>query len=149
MLTEAKAIKNVLGDPVHYYEVRMNALSEYSDRVWNRFNWFLTLQLAIFGFYFTQIDKLSLQPLIAKGIPIVGITISVLWCLMGAEDYVSMRKHGKRTLEVENKVKEAFLQEKYDFEVSVRRSFIRFRQTWLLFLFPILVTGAWFYVAIL
>lgn len=34
---------DMLSDVIHYYEVRMSALSEYSDRVWNRFNWFLTL----------------------------------------------------------------------------------------------------------
>ena len=133
----------ILSDLIHYYEVRMTALSEYSDRVWNRFNWFLTLQLAILGFFFTQIDKLVSHPFVAKGVPVVGVVVAVLWALMGAEDYFSMRKHGKRTTEVELRVKESFLRKGFDFEIAVRKSFINFGQTWLLFLFPLVVVFLW------
>jgi hypothetical protein len=47
----------LLAKLVHYYEVRMVALSEYSDRVWNRFNWMLTLEVAIFGLFVTQLVR--------------------------------------------------------------------------------------------
>jgi hypothetical protein len=135
--------ESVLAALIHYYEVRMMALSEYSDRVWNRFNWFMTVEVASFGFFFTQVEKISSQSLLQNGIPTVGIAIAVLWSLMGAEDYISLRKHGKRTTEVERQVEEKFKKSGLDLEVDVRKSFINFRQTWLLFFFPCLVVIAW------
>ena len=86
-----------LSDLIHYYEVRLTALTDYSDRVWNRFNWFLTLQLATLGFFFSQFEQIAVQPLMAWGVPIVGAIVAGIWSLMGAEDYASMRNHGKRT----------------------------------------------------
>lgn len=130
-------------DLIHYYEVRMTALSEYSDRVWNRFNWFLTLHLATLGFFLSQIEKIATQPLLAYGVPVVGVVVAGIWALMGAEDYVSMRKHGKRTTAVEERVKDTFLLQGFDFEVSARKSFLNFRQTSLLFLFPLVVAILW------
>lgn len=137
-----------LSDLIHYYEVRMTALSEYSDRVWNRFNWFLTLQIAILGFFLSQIEKIATQPFLAYGVPIVGVVVAGIWALMGAEDYVSMRKHGKRTTTVEERVKDKFLRQGFDFEVSVRKSFLHFRQTSLLFLFPLFVAILWLAVLV-
>ena len=138
--------ETLLSDVIHYYEVRMSALSEYSDRVWNRFNWLLTLQLAIFGFYFSQIDKSASFAIFKLGVPIVGIVVAILWLVMGAEDYVSMRKHGKRTDEVENKLRDLFSNENIEFNFQARRSFISFRQTWLLFIFPALIIISWMVV---
>lgn len=143
MDTETDNSNSVLAELVHYYEVRMMALSEYSDRVWNRFNWFMTVEVAAFGFFFSQAEKLSSQSLLQIGIPLVGIAIALLWALMGAEDYISLRKHGKRTNEVEQRVKEQFKSIALTFDVDVRTSFINFRQTWLLFLFPCLVVVSW------
>ncbi|MFK5968851.1 MAG: hypothetical protein QM487_01840 [Candidatus Marithrix sp.] len=47
-----------LAELIHYYEVRMLALTEYSSRIWNRFNWFFTLELAVFGFFFSHLETL-------------------------------------------------------------------------------------------
>lgn len=139
----------LLSDVIHYYEVRMSALSEYSDRVWNRFNWLLTLQLAISGFYFSQLDKLASFSVFKSGVPIIGFVVAILWLIMGAEDFVSMRKYGKRTTEVENKVKTLFSRQGVDFNSQARKSFVNFRQTWLLFIFPALIIFSWAVVYVL
>lgn len=149
MNSEIENTESLLSEVIHYYEIRMSALSEYSDRVWNRFNWLLTLQLAIFGFYFSQIDKSASVAIFKSGVPIIGIVVAILWLVMGAEDYVSMKKHGKRTAEVENKVKELFSNENMEFNFQARRSFISFRQTWLLFVFPALIIISWLAVCAL
>jgi hypothetical protein len=132
-----------LSDLIHYYEVRLTALTDYSDRVWNRFNWFLTLQLATLGFFFSQFEQIAVQPFMAWGVPIVGAIVAGIWSLMGAEDYVSMRNHRKRTNLVEERVKDQFLRRGVDFTDPVRKRFLRFSQTSLLFLFPLLVAGLW------
>jgi hypothetical protein len=98
----------MLNDLLKYYEVKMSALSAYSDCVWTRFNWFLTLQLAFLGFFFTQIDQLSIKLLLAKGIPVVGIVVAALWALMGAEDYFSMQRHRIRTKLIDSKIKDLY-----------------------------------------
>ena len=139
----------MLSDVIHYYEVRMSALSEYSDRVWNRFNWFLTLQLAIFGFYFSQLDKITLFSFFKSGVPIIAIIVALLWVVMGVEDYISMRKHGKRKNEVEKHVNRLFKNQDIIFKFQAQKSFIRFRQTWLLFLFPILTAISWLAIHII
>ena len=136
--------ETALSDLIYYYEVRMAAFSEYSDCVWNKFNWFLTLHLATLGFFLSQIDKLATQPLLSYGVPIVGVVIAAIWALMGAEDYVSMRNHRTRTTKVEEKVKEKFLRNGFDFEVSVPKGSFKFSQTSLLFIFPLFVAILWF-----
>jgi len=133
---------------LHYYEVRMYALSEYSERVWIRFNWFLTLQLAVFGLYSNRLEKITSQAIMASGLPIIGIALALLWFLLGAEDYVSAKKHGARTNEVEKKVKEFFFNQGIDFDVSVRTTFVGFRQTWLLFAFPVFIVIAWLFIVV-
>ena len=149
MNSEDNKKESLLSDVIHYYEVRMSALSQYSDRVWNRFNWFLTLQLAISGFYFSQLEKLASFSIFKSGIPIIGFVVAILWLIMGAEDFVSMRKHGKRTTEVENKVKALFSRQGVDFNAQARKSFINFRQTWLLFIFPAFIILSWAVVYVL
>jgi len=135
-------------DLISYYEIRMAALSEYSDRVWNRFNWFLTLELSTFGFFLSQLEKAASQPLLGYGIPIIAIIVSSIWALMGAEDYISMKKHGKIVTKLEEYVKDIFLQQGFNFEVSIQRSFLNFRQTSLLFLFPIFLEFLWLAIII-
>ena len=146
MSTEGKINSESISDVVHYYEVRMSALSDYSNGVWNRFNWFLTLQLAIFGFYFSQSNKIGEISLFESGVPIVGVIVAILWLIMGAEDFISMNKHGKKTTKVEDRVLELLSEQNIKFNFKVKKSVIRFRQTWLLFLFPALLIASWLIV---
>jgi hypothetical protein len=139
MVTEERSL---LAELLQYYEVRMLALSEYSDRVWNRFNWFMTVEVATFGFFFSQAESVASQSILRAGVPGVGAVIALLWILMGAEDFVSLGKHGRRTKEVERQVQDAFRHQGATFEAEAQRG-LKFRQTWLLFLFPSLVALAW------
>ena len=45
-------------------------------------------------------------------------------------------------------VKEVFFNQGIDFDVSVRTSFVGFRQTWLLFAFPVFIVIAWLFIAV-
>lgn len=143
MNSEGDKNETLRSDLIHYYEVRMSALSEYSDRVWNRFNWLLTLQLAICGFYFSQLEKLASFSVFKLGVPFIGFVLAILWMIMGAEDFVSMRKHANKTTEVENKAMVLFSRQGVEFNNQAKKSFINFRQTWLLFIFPALIILSW------
>ncbi|MDM8561255.1 hypothetical protein [Candidatus Parabeggiatoa sp. HSG14] len=140
---EKEPIPTTLAELVHYYEVRMMALTGYSTQIWNRFNWFLTLELAIFGFFFTRLG--ALPPNSAVIVPIIGVVIAVLWTLIGSEDYISMKRHGQATTGVEKEIRKTFYEQGIDFNNQIKKSFIKFRQTWILFLFPVIVTISWLF----
>ncbi len=131
----------LVAELVHYYEMRMIALTNYSTQIWNRFNWFLTLELAIFGFFFTQFG--ALPPNSAIIVPIIGIVIAVLWTLIGSEDYLSVKRRRQATAGVDQKIRKIFSEQGIEFETQTKKSFTNFRQTWILFLFPMIVAVSW------
>ena len=135
--------EQVAATATHFYEVRLMALSQYSDRAWNRFNWLLTLQLAVFWLYFTQFEKLLSVPFLRIGIPCAGLIVAARWGVIGGEDYVSMRKYGKRVSEIEDNLFSYFAQYGFVFSDSLKKSLLGFRQTWLLFVFPSIVFLCW------
>ncbi len=106
---------------VHYYEVRMLALTEYSSQIWNRFNWFLTLEVAIFGFFFTHLETLptNLSPII----PIIGVVIAVLWTFIGFEDRESMKRHSKIVNELDVEIRKIFIKQDINFAPKVKKNF--------------------------
>ncbi len=110
---EKEPTPTTLAELVHYYEVRMLALTGYSTQIWNRFNWFLTLELAIFGFFFTRLTHLPSNSAVI--VPIIGIVIATLWTLIGSEDYVSMKRHGQITTKVDEELRKIFSERGIEF----------------------------------
>jgi hypothetical protein len=67
------------------YKLKLQYLTAQFDRLWNRFNFFLSVQLAVFGFlgYVT----FTLKSPGATPLPIViGLLVSSLWYIVGAQD---------------------------------------------------------------
>ena len=67
------------------YKLKLQYLMAQFDRLWNRFNFFLSAQLAVFGFlgYVT----FTLRSPGATRLPIVvGLLVSGLWYIVGAQD---------------------------------------------------------------
>jgi len=70
---------------VEDYKLALSYLQGQFQRLWQRFNFFLTVQLALFGL----IGVLSFQRGTLKPVPlvcIVGVAVSVIWYLVAAED---------------------------------------------------------------
>lgn len=133
--------QSVLTELVHYYEVRMLALTEYSSRIWNRFNWFLTLELAIFGFFFSHLETLPKN--FISIVPTIGIVIALLWFLIGFEDRKSMKRHGEVVNEIDIEINKIFTEQDVSFDLKYKKHPIRFRQMWVLFVFPLIVAASW------
>lgn len=133
----------LLSDTIQYYNIKMSILGQYSDRTWNRFNWFLTIHITIFGAYFSQIDKLQSSGFFKVGIPIVAIAVAFLWSIMGIEDYLAIRKHAKRMRCTEECVLNIFSNAGINFDIESNQNNIQFRQSWLLFILPTLIGVAW------
>lgn len=135
--------ENNLDELIHYYGVKMNGLSSYSSIVWNRFNWILTLELAAFGLFLTK-EKASISDSISiDEFCVVGIVITTLWIVMGLLDYRSLDRHKESTKYLEKKVRMKLKEPVHDND-----GHSLFRQTWILFLFPMMVILIWIYLFI-
>jgi len=62
------------------YRQKVQYLKDHFARIWTRFNFFLTLQSALFGATIISIEKYQWR------VPAFGIFISALWYIAGAQD---------------------------------------------------------------
>jgi hypothetical protein len=63
------------------YELQVRYLSDHFSRMWTRFNFFLTINSALFGFSFNASYEVNVQYII-----IAGIVFSSLWVYFGGVD---------------------------------------------------------------
>lgn len=77
------------------YKLKLEYVRGQYDRLWQRFNFFLTVQLALFGFlgYLTFDVKIMEATVLPAW---VGLVISVLWYVVGAEDRRLVEVYRKR-----------------------------------------------------
>jgi len=142
-------------------QIRTDALIQYSQRIWTLFNWFLTLHVAMVGYYFGIIQAKNLT----LAIPLMGVVLSFLWLLIGIEDYQTFLKHKKIKKAIEGKVAERMSLTKVFNEIKKKNKSEKgkneseeqnkseeeknkFNQTHMLMIFPILTCVFWIYVAI-
>lgn len=124
------------------FQTRMEAYSNYSNQVWNRFNWLLTLQTGIAGFFLSNFSSSAGS---AKGVIFLAIVVCVFWLLLGIEDFYGLRKQSERVKSCQ-KIIIARLEpfEKGVLELQKENPrFLNFRQTSLLFFLPLVVLIAW------
>ena len=67
------------------YKLKLDCVTKQYDRLWRRFDFFLTVELALFGFlgYITfnaRIPDATVYP------AILGLAVSFLWYIAGAQD---------------------------------------------------------------
>lgn len=71
---------------IEVYKLRVQFHSEHIDRLWTRFNFLLTTEIALLGLFFTiWADNNSWNGFVM--FPILGIIVSVLWYILGAQDH--------------------------------------------------------------
>lgn len=141
-----KSDKNLDGELLNclcsVFQTRMNAFSNYSNQVWNRFNWLLTLQVGIAGLFLTNYSSASDS---SKGTIILALMVCILWLLMGIEDWKNLKQHSERVkichVHITNKI-EPFA-EGISEHTQSNPGVFSFRQTWLLFLFPSISLIGW------
>ncbi len=82
------------------YKLRAQLYSEHTGRMWSRFNYLLTGNVALFGFFFSVfLDDKSLTGIIL--FPLVGMIISIIWFVLGAQDRYYFEGLRKQTQHVE------------------------------------------------
>ena len=124
-------------------KIRTNSLVSYSNRVWQMFNWFVTINIGILGFLFSNQNTV----LNSFYIYLVGLLLNILWLFIGINDYLSMEKHKRIKGKIENE-----LYNSYDLSIFLDPSsqnenpiFLRlkFDQTKTLFIVPLFCIILW------
>lgn len=138
--------ENVANDLIHYYEVRMSALSDFSTRTWHRFNWFLTVQLGAFAFIFSSMIKVPESEWYAIVCGFVALT-ALIWSLLGFEDFKHIEQYAGECKEIEAVYLDA-LADRVDIRFSYRHQntnldLLPFKHGRILYLFPLLAFTAW------
>ncbi len=81
------------------YEMKVDYLKDHLSRLWTRFNFFLSIELALFGFLGYLLFDGDGKNIEATLFPILlGSLISVIWCFVGWQDraLVKMYQRGVR-----------------------------------------------------
>jgi uncharacterized membrane protein len=130
---------------ISIYGIRLSALGGYSDRIWKRFYWLLTIQVALFGFIFSKLEQSNTNLLLGKAILPIGLFIAFLWLLLCIEDYFSLKKYAKEMKKIEEYLYNYFQQNELSFH-ETKRSLLGFDQAWLLFISPIIILFMWGFI---
>jgi ABC-type uncharacterized transport system permease subunit len=119
-------------------QIRTDSLVNYSNRVWLIFNWFVTLNIGVLGFFLTkQATDFTIS------IIIVGFLSSMLWFMIGIQDFKSMEKHKLIKKEVEKIVLGQLDQPTLNKVMFPEKEKFEFQQTWSLFAVPIVFAFIW------
>lgn len=81
-------------------KLKTSSFESLSNKSWSVFNLFLTFNLAFLTFYFSREEN----SYFGKILPYFGLTISILWTFLGANDYKSLKKHKK----IKEKLEESY-----------------------------------------
>ena len=88
---------------VEDYKLALGYLQGQFGRLWQRFNFFLTVQLALFGF----LGWLVFDKAIERAAPLVcamGVFVSVLWYIVAAQDHALVEFYRKRTQQAATRI---------------------------------------------
>lgn len=85
------------------YELKLEYLAKQYDRLWARFNYFLTIELALFG-YAGYLAFDAKVPAASSGAILLGTLVSALWYAVGAQDRALVEVYRGRTDEAAARV---------------------------------------------
>ncbi len=84
------------------YEIKVRFFTDQLGRMWQRFNYFLVLETALFGGKIYTEKDLKLN----TGFVLLGLFVSVFWYIMGSEDRYLVRVYRKSIEDAFKRVKD-------------------------------------------
>lgn len=88
---------------IEAYRLRVQLYNNHTGRMWTRFNYLLVTSVALFGFSVTAwVGDPSHGGLIL--FPIVGVIISIIWYVLGAQDRYYFEGFRKQIREIEQEI---------------------------------------------
>ena len=70
------------------YKLKVEYFTGHLSRMWTRFNFFLTIEAALLGLASRELARSTCHPLL-----LIGILLSVLWCVLGGVDLLYIRMY--------------------------------------------------------
>lgn len=106
--TRGRSIKNAASEAdacmdefvSQYFQNARERLTSQGDRLWNRFNYFLTIETALVGAFFIRPDHLG-SGLRLYGLGVLGIISSLVWFLIAAQDLWFYEDRYKKLKQIE------------------------------------------------
>ena len=133
------------------YELKIQYLNSHFNRMWQRFNFFLVVEMGLSAAIWTLSNKCQDSKYVSVVI-VVGFLSSICWYVFGAQDRFLVEAYRTAVEDSGSKISEKLGIEKYDFvgkiNVGVEKSFIQWRIkeisiTKLASIFPILMVIYW------
>lgn len=87
---------------IEKYKSLQGQIKSQGDRIWIRFNYFLTIDAALIGIFIMKLAENGESELLYN-VPFLGIGLSLLWYIIGAQDYYFFEK-ARKTLQYFEKV---------------------------------------------
>ena len=81
---------------VEDYKLKLDYLKTQFDRLWTRFNFFLTIEVGLFGFLGWMVFEKE-NPSASRVPAAIGLAVSVLWYVFAAEDRALVDSYRDRT----------------------------------------------------
>lgn len=137
-----------LAELVHYFQVRSQALSDYSTRTWQRFNWFMTVHLGGFGLVLSNWAKNPSGEWYGLVAVVLALT-ALLWMALGYEDFQQMQRVTDECKHIEEHVT-AQLAQQYAYAAFARqpkRALLGFHHARIIYLFPLFIMLGWLSLA--
>ena len=103
MAEKDKLNKNQANFLTEAYKLRAHLYSEHTGRMWTRFNYLLTANIALFGFFLNTLFE-EMPPINSTLFPVGGIMISIIWYVLGAQDRYYFEGFRIQTQEVEKAI---------------------------------------------
>jgi hypothetical protein len=95
------------------YRLKAQYLTDQFSRMWNRFQFLLTIETAVAGLYFAPLgDKRIVS---APAFAIIGITVSLFWYTVGAQDRAYVVWYRMQLENAAKKVAPAFGLDQYSY----------------------------------
>jgi len=104
------------------YKLKVDFLKSQFDRLWTRFNYFLTVEMALFGALgFVVFEKRDFAPVPLIGL--LGLLVSSVWYIVGAQDREAVDQYRQRVDRAANLVAGAEKGERAEGRLSYRSGY--------------------------
>ena len=162
-MIEEKVIKNgTIGFYKEDYKLRIEYLNQHFSRMWTRFNFFLTIESALFGILFRPPNGAEFKDHALLVIPI-ALLLCICWYAFGAQDRYLVELYRKQIEYVKEELNNHFELSSYDYvgqtnelEMTTRPKYGLFQwrfelisTTKLAAVFPLIFAVLWGVVSIL
>ena len=123
------------------FSEKLKLFSDYVNRAWQRFNWFITLTFALISIILSNFEKIYNNHTLFILWSVSGFVLSLIWAVIGYEDFRSIGEYSKQIKNLETRLLKKIDTVYLDLLTHKRK--FNIKQTLWLFLIPCLFSLLW------